>query len=60
MSMMEYLQANGIPLSIAVLAALLALSEALAFIPGVKANSIFQAVVNGMKSLLGFLKPKSE
>ncbi len=32
-----------------VIGALLALSEALALIPGVAANSIFQAVVNGVK-----------
>lgn len=56
---MEFLQAHGIDLSVAILAALLAISEALAFIPGVKANSVFQAVVNGAKGLLGFLKPKS-
>ncbi len=37
-----------------VLGALLALSEALALIPGVKANSIFQAFVNGVK----FIKSK--
>lgn len=35
------------------LAALLAVSEALALIPGIKANSIFQAVVNGLKAMAG-------
>ena len=35
------------------LAALLALSEVLALIPGIKANSIFQLVVNGLKSMVG-------
>lgn len=42
-----------------ILAALLAISEALALIPGVKANSIFQAIYNGGKSVLGKL-PKAE
>lgn len=36
-----------------VLGSLLALSEALALIPGVKSNSIFQLVVNLIKQLLG-------
>ena len=35
-----------------VLGALLSLSEVLALIPSVKANSIFQAMVNVVKSLL--------
>lgn len=35
------------------LGALLALSEALALIPSVEANSIFQLVVKGIKGLLG-------
>lgn len=35
-----------------ILGALLSVSELLALIPSVKANSIFQAVVNGIKSLL--------
>ena len=35
-----------------VLGALLSLSEVLALIPSVKANSIFQAIVNVVKSLL--------
>ena len=35
-----------------VLVALLSLSEVLALIPSVKANSIFQAIVNVVKSLL--------
>ena len=35
-----------------VLAAALALSEALALIPAVKANSVFQLVVNGIKMFL--------
>jgi len=36
-----------------VLAAALALSEALALIPALKANSIFQLVVNGLKAISG-------
>lgn len=35
----------------ALLAALLAVSEALALIPSIKANSIFQAIANGLKKL---------
>ena len=35
------------------LAALLAVSEVLALIPGIKANSIFQLVLNGLKSMAG-------
>jgi hypothetical protein len=36
-----------------ILAAFLAISEALAFIPGIKANSIFQLVVGVLKQLVG-------
>lgn len=36
-----------------ILAALLAVSEVLALIPGIKANSIFEAVLNGLKSMAG-------
>lgn len=32
-------------------AALLAVSEVLALIPAIKANSIFQAIVNGIKKI---------
>jgi len=35
------------------LGGLLALSEALAYIPQVKANSVFQLIVNGLKQLAG-------
>lgn len=35
-----------------IVSALLAVSEALALIPGIEANSIFQMIVNGLKSLL--------
>jgi hypothetical protein len=34
-----------------ILAALLAVSEALALIPGIKANSVFQLVVNGLGAM---------
>lgn len=36
-----------------ILGALFALSEVLALIPNIKANSIFQLVVNGIKTLAG-------
>lgn len=36
-----------------ILGALLGLSEALALIPSVKANSVFQLVVNFIKSVVG-------
>lgn len=36
-----------------ILAALLAISEALSLIPGIKSNSIFQSIYNGLKSLAG-------
>ena len=42
-----------------VLAALLAISEALALIPGVQSNSVFQLITNGIKKLSSlFSKPK--
>ena len=34
-----------------ILGALFGLSEALALIPGVQANSVFEAIVNGIKAL---------
>ena len=36
-----------------ILGGLLAVSEALALIPGIKANSVFQLIVNAIKSLAG-------
>lgn len=42
-----------------ILGALLALSEALALIPGVKSNSIFTLVVNIIKKGVELLKPKA-
>lgn len=42
-----------------ILAALLAISEALALIPGVKSNSIFQLVKNIVVKGLDLLKPKA-
>lgn len=40
-----------------VILALLAISEVLAFIPSVKANSIFQLIVNGLNLLAGKKEP---
>lgn len=37
----------------AILGALLALSEVLALIPGIKSSSVFQLIVNSVKSLAG-------
>lgn len=42
--------------SLIILGALLALSEALALIPGVKSNSVFQLIVNVIKGILNMLK----
>ena len=36
---------------VAIIAALLAVSELLAFVPSIKANSLFQAIFNGIKAL---------
>jgi len=47
---MEYLNKETLTV---VLAAAVALSEALSLIPAVKANGIFQAIYNGLKSLAG-------
>lgn len=49
---MEFIQEHYV----AIIVALLAVSEVLALIPGIKANSIFQLVVNLLKGLL----PKKE
>lgn len=43
----------------ACIAALLAVSEALSFIPGVKANGVFQAIWNVLKMIAGE-NPKKE
>lgn len=40
-------------LLVAVLGALLAISEALSFIPAIKANGVFQLVINIIKKLAG-------
>lgn len=45
--MIAFFQANAA----LILGALLALSEVLALIPGVKANSVFQMIYNFLKSL---------
>lgn len=41
-----------IEILLAVVSALLAISEALAYIPGVKANGIFQGIQNFLKAIL--------
>ncbi len=46
-------------IALSVVSACLAISEALSMIPAIKANGIFQAVYNGLKSLKDFLSPKS-
>lgn len=45
-------------IALAVVSALLALSEALSFIPQVKANGVFQALVNILASIKDFLTKK--
>lgn len=45
---MEFIQAHYVQ----ILMALLALSEVLALIPPIKANSIFQLVVNAIKAII--------
>jgi len=44
---------------VVILMALLAVSEVLALIPGIKANSIFQLVFNLLKGLVGKSEPKA-
>jgi hypothetical protein len=41
-----------------ILGALLALSEVLALIPGIKSNSVFQLIVNIVKKVKEFISPK--
>ena len=45
-------------IALAIVTALLAISEALSMIPSVKANGIFQAIYNILKSIKDFLTPK--
>jgi hypothetical protein len=47
--MLEVIVAN----KVIVLGFLLALSEVLALIPSIKANSVFQIIVNGIKKVAG-------
>lgn len=47
MSVVNFVIAN----KVAILACLLGLSEGLSLIPGIKANGVFQAIVNGLKTL---------
>ena len=49
---------NGTMIILTVVTALLAVSEALAYIPGIAANSVFQAVHNGLKKIISMLTPK--
>jgi hypothetical protein len=46
-------------IALAVVSALLAISEGLSLIPSVKANGIFQALFNILKSIKEFLTPKA-
>jgi len=47
--MLEVIVAN----KVIILGFLLALSEVLALIPSIKANSVFQIIVNGIKKVAG-------
>ena len=47
-----------VEIALAVVTALLAISEGLSLIPAVKSNGIFQAVYNGIKALKEFLTKK--
>jgi hypothetical protein len=47
------------PAGAVIFGALLSVSEALALSPKVKANSIFQAVVNSLKWILSKIKPQA-
>lgn len=51
--MMDFINANGK----VILAVLLGLSEVLGMIPAIKANGIFQLVVNVLKKLKDVLTP---
>lgn len=53
--MIELVQSHGV----VILAALLAISEALALIPAVKANGVFDAIVKGMRAIYTWLSHKS-
>lgn len=49
----------GHDMLVALLGVLLAISEALALIPGLKSNSIFMLIVNGLKALVA-VKPEGK
>lgn len=51
--MLELIQHHAV----VILAALLAVSEALALIPSVKSNSVFTLIVNGVKKIASLIKP---
>lgn len=44
--------------ALAIVSALLAISEALSLIPAIKANGVFQAIVNVLGSIKDFLTKK--
>jgi hypothetical protein len=48
---------EGMQMLAVIAAALFAVSEGLALIPSVKANSVFQAIQNGIKWVMNKLKP---
>lgn len=45
---------------LAIISALFAISEVLSFIPWIKANGIFQAIYNGLKSLKDLFLTKKD
>lgn len=49
---MAWLLAHGVE----VLVALLAVSEGLALLPGLKANGILDGAIKGLKAVIGFFK----
>ena len=56
MSVIAFIAAN----KFVIVCFLFSLSEVLALIPKVKANSVFQAISNGLKSLKEKLDPKAQ
>lgn len=45
-------------IALAIVSALLAVSEALSMIPSIKANGVFQAILNALGSIKDFLTKK--
>lgn len=54
--MLEFIAAHKVE----ILSALLVVSEALALIPSVKASGVVDALIRGLKSLLGLIKPPAQ